>query len=342
MELAYDIIDALCIVFCCISTAIVVNEKASQTQKLLLVTNICGLFIVFGVDLQFHASSVSAALMAVKLTYLGKIFIMYYYLKFVAQFSEIKLPKIFYNVFLLINMVLVTILLYNHDGPKFYTYVSYTYIEPNDRIYLNLGNGLFYYVWLTETLISLTLYIIMSFREVVKAKSVRNKMWVVFLSALAPILAIVLNALKTDDILKFDATSLVIVFPELCMLIGIKKYGLLDTMEIAREKVLDENKDGLAIIEAKTRRVLYSNQVAKSIYPEFLKNHNEAAIDEILSMSEKVIEIDGKNYEVRVSEIKGKNQDKEVLGFMLWLFDMTFISQYTEEMIRLRQTKAGI
>ena len=49
------------------------------------------------------------------------------------------------------------------------------------------------------------------------------------------------------------------------------------------------------------------------------------------------MDIEGRSYEIRVSRIEDDNNADTVRGYLAWIFDMTFVNHYTEEMIRLRQ-----
>lgn len=56
-------------------------------------------------------------------------------------------------------------------------------------------------------------------------------------------------------------------------------------------------------------------------------------IDELFQKEEAVIDVDGKHYEVRKTVL---SDEKMLKGYMVWIFDMTFINQYTNEMIALK------
>ena len=163
----------------------------------------------------------------------------------------------------------------------------------------------------------------------------RLRLLLLILSATAPIIMIVLFGF-TNFLQDFDPTTLAIVIAEVFILIDVKIYGLLDTIQLAKDHVLEDTKDGLIVVDRKKKEVLYSNPMAKNLVPEIDSENPQNAIKRIFMNDENVFEQDGRHYEIRLSEIKGSEQDN-IRGYLAWIFDMTFINQYTNEMIRLKE-----
>lgn len=338
MEFIYGLIDMLGMVicfFCCVS---VLQEKASNNQKNLLMAYVCGFLSSIGNALEFYAHSEDMALTAVKIGFIGKAFITIFILLFVAGFSKIKISKYFIRIFTVFNMIVIGAVLCCHDTVHFYSSISHKILE-NGRIVLVLGKGILYYIWILELLFCLIFYggiVMYEFLRTPKTmKKVRLRLLLLIISAIAPSLMILMFVF-TDYVWNFDPTTLAIVMAEVLILMDVKMYGLLDTIQLAKERVLEDTKDGLIVVDSKKKEVLYSNPMAKNLLPDIASENPQKAIEHIFMNDENVFEQDGRHYEIRLSEIKGSGRD-DIQGYLAWIFDMTFINQYTNDMIRLKE-----
>ena len=338
MELIYGMIDMLGMIicfFCCVS---VLQEKASNNQKNLLMAYICGFLSAIANALEFYAYSEEMAITAVKIGYIGKAFIMIFILLFVAGFSKIKISQYLIRVFTIFNIVLIGAIFCSHDTVCFYSSITHKVLE-NGRIVLLLGKGILYYAWILEILFCLIFYggiVVYEFvRTPKEMEKVRLRLLLLIMSAIAPIIMILMFGFS-NVLENFDPTTLAIVIAEVLILIDVKMYGLLDTIQLAKERVLEDTKDGLVVVDRKKKEVLYSNPMAKNLLPEIDSEDPQNAIECIFMNDENVFEQDGRYYEIRLSEIKGTGRD-DIQGYLAWIFDMTFINQYTNEMIRLKE-----
>ena len=338
MEYIYGMIDMLGVIicfFCCVS---VLQEKTSDNQKNLLMAYACGFLSSIANALEFYARSEEMAITAVKIGYVGKAFIMIFILLFVEGFSKIKISRHLIKVFTVFNIIVVVAILSCYDTLFFYSSISHKILE-NGRVVLVLGKGILYYAWILELLFCLFFYggvVVYEFIRTPKnMEKDRLRLLLLILSATAPIIMIILFGF-TNFLQDFDPTTLAIVIAEVFILIDVKIYGLLDTIQLAKDHVLEDTKDGLIVVDRKKKEVLYSNPMAKNLVPEIDSENPQNAIKRIFMNDENVFEQDGRHYEIRLSEIKGSEQDN-IRGYLAWIFDMTFINQYTNEMIRLKE-----
>lgn len=321
--------------FCCVS---VLQEKASNNQKNLLMAYLCGFLSSVCNALEFYANSEDMAITAVKIGYIGKAFIMIFVLLFVAGFSRIKISKHLIRVFTMFSVIIVGSVMCCHDTILFYSSVGHKVLE-NGRIVLVLGKGILYYAWMLEFLFCMIFYGGIVIYELIRTpktmKKVRLRLILLVAAAAAPIVMCI-GFIFTDFLQDFDPTTLVIVIAEVLILIDVKLYGLLDTIQLAKERVLEDTKDGLVVVDRKKKEVLYSNPVARKLLPELGSDNPQKALERIFMTKENVFEQDGRHYEIRLSEIQENGRD-DIQGYLAWIFDMTFINQYTNEMIRLKE-----
>ncbi len=339
MENIFGLIDLFGMAICFICCIVVIQEEASTNQKNLMMAYICGFLSTVANALEFYAHSEDGAITAVKVGYVGKCFIMIYILLFIAGFSRIKISKNLINIFSILNVFIIGSVMTCSRNSLFYSSIGHKVLE-NGRIVLILEKGILYYVWMIEFLFCLIFYgsiVIYELHRTPKnLKKVRLRLQLLIWAALAPMIMSVIF-IFSNLLQNFDPTTFVIACAEVLILVDVKMYGLLDTMQLAQERVLEDTKDGLIVVDSKKREVIYCNPVAKSLLPELESEKPQKAIERIFMTKEKVFEQDGRHYEIRISDVKGDGERNEIQGYLAWIFDMTFINQYTNEMIRLKE-----
>lgn len=338
MEIIYGMIDIFGMVICFWCCVMALKGKASNNQKNLLMAYICGFVISAGNLMEYYADSFDEAITAVKFGYIGKCYIMIFILLFVAGFSKIKISSFFTTFCCIYNTCILGIVMTCDSH-----YLYYSTVEPvvheSGRFILIYGKGFLYYAWMIMFLFCVVFYGCIVINELVRTpkeeKKARMRLVLLILAGVAPILMAV-AFMCTHFMDYFDPSTLAVVIAEVLILIDVKMFGLLDTIQLAQERVLEDTKDGLVVVDRRKREVLYSNPVAKSLLPELDSETPALAIERIFMTKENVFEQNGRHYEIRLSEIKGGGRDN-IQGYLAWIFDMTFINQYTNEMIQLKE-----
>ena len=339
MEQIYGLIDMLGMAICFLCCVIAMQGEASKNQRNLVMVYICGFLVSAGNAMEFYATSFDEAITAVKFGYIGKAFIMLFILQFVEGFSKIKIPAFFTKFCCVYNIILLGSVM-TCDGHTLY----YSYMEPmvldNGRFIIIYGKGILYYAWMLLFLFCVLFYGCIVLHELYRTpkteKTARIRLQLLLLAAIAPIL-LSLALMCTHFLDNFDPSTLVVVIAEVLMLIDVKIFGLFDTMQLAQESVLKDTKDGLIVVDRKRKEILYSNPVAQNLLPELENGETNKAIERIFWTKENVFEQDGRHFEICISEIKGRGGQDDIQGYLAWIFDMTFINQYTSEMIRLKE-----
>lgn len=339
METLYFLIDMLGMYICLICCIIVIVEKkASVNQKYLLMMFICGFVTAVGNMLEFRSTVVQEALLATKVAYVGKCFIMLFALRFVTEFSRIKMPESVFKLIAIINMIILGIIMSCEKNMLYYSNIDFQCLESGRHI-LILEKGVFYYIWCIQLFLSGMCYIVIAGYEVIRGnRKFKLRMLLIMLAAVLPFVMLFFVMFINHNIWDtFDPTTLAVVIPEIILLIDVKIFGFPDTMELAQERVLEDTKDGILVVDNEYRSILYMNPVAKELFPMLDKQSKKEAIAHIFKGEENILHIDGKNYEIRISEIMNEQKKGEVQGYLAWIFDMTFINQYTNEMIQLKE-----
>lgn len=314
----------------------IAKKKASETQKVLLIACCCAFVSILAYTLEINARSLEAMVMAVKFGYVGKCYVLLFFLMFMAYYCNIDIPKLVFRSFLVFNTVMLLIIITCDRHKLYYKSIrlSYEGLFPH----VELEKGVCYWMLMAVMLGLMAWYVILCLIEVKKRKGIEKKrLLLLSFSGLIP--GYMLTIYLTGIMNILDPVPLGIVLSCMLLTLNVNKYGLLDTMELAREKIIENTKDGLVILDA-SYNLLYANDVARELFPDINQAESrEKQIKEIFKENprEAVVDIEGRSYEIRVSRIEDDNNADTVRGYLAWIFDMTFVNHYTEEMIRLRQ-----
>ena len=317
---------------CCFG---VIQRKPSKIQQRLLLVCMCGLTATVGNVLEVFSTSPEEAMVAIKIAYIGKCYIVTFAVLFVSSYSSVRLPKGFVQFLGVANtIVLATVITCEHHS-LFYTAINYK-IRPSGRAAMFLSHGLFYYVWMALLFVGAGMYLIIARREMKKGSRIAKlRMTAIFMAAAMPMVFSVAFIILNPT--YFDPSTFAITLSEICFLLAVKRYGLLDTLELAQERIIEDTRDGVVIIDNTKSMILYQNPVAEKLLQRAAEVNGEFDLEHFTSERERVYELDNRHYEIRVSEIMQSEGSLEIQGYVAWIFDMTFIDEYANEMIRLKE-----
>lgn len=316
---------------CCV---IVIKEKPSRIQQKLLMTCIWGLIATFGNFIEVFALSTDSAMIALKIAYIGKCYIVMSALMFASSYGGIKLPKGLIPFLAAANTLVLALVITCERHKLFYTSLD-NEIRENSRMAVIVEHGVFFYIWKALLLVTVGIYIVIVGRRMRRcSRAEKYKMAAIFSAMAMPLAAEIAFIILRP--VYFDVTTFAITMTEVCFLIAVKRYGLLDTIELAQERILDDIRDGVIVIDSTKSVILYMNRVAESFVGRMTDINGVLDIERLTQEDESVFELEDRHYEFRVSEIIRSKGSSEVQGYVVWIFDMTFIDEYTSEMIRLK------
>ena len=307
-------------------------QKSSENQKILMAASGCAFIGIIGYLFEMQATNLSEIMLAAKFGYIGKSYVMVLLILFECKYCNVKVPdKIIKGLFIFNTFMLLLILTCSqHD---FY-YKNIRMVNTGFFPHLQFERGIGYYMFMAATLGMMAYSCYISLTQCLKRKGAERKR--IFLLMLAGIFPTLVLALYLSGILnEFDPTPIGIMISCCLVTINVLNYGLLDTMQLAKENIIENIKDGVLIVDT-NYNLLYYNEVAGMIFPQL---EDEEQADSVISKlfaqeGESVYNSQNKNYEVRVASLR---DDTTVKGYMAWIFDMTFINRYTDEMISLKQ-----
>lgn len=318
---------------CCV---IVMRGKVSRNQQNLLMTCLCGFIATVGNALEVFSGSPEEAMVAIKVAYIGKCYIMTFGLLFVSGYSSVKVSRKLIGFLAVVNTI-VLISVMSCERHRLYYSSFRCEIRPDGRAAMILGKGPLYFVWMGLLLLAAMMYIIIAAKERKRGSRIaKMRMNLIFLAVAMPMLAAEIFIVFQP--VYFDPATLAITMSEICFLLAVEKYGLLDTIELAQERIIEDTKDGLVVVDNTGSIILYANPVADKFFKRVSEVNGGINIEELISEKETIYELDGRHYEIRISEIKQDAGSNDIQGYIAWIFDMTFIDKYTNEMIRLKES----
>lgn len=328
----FEVAGMLISLLCCVS---VIRAKPSHIQQKLLITCIWGLTTTFGNVMEIFATSPEAAMVAVKVAYVGKCYIVTSALVFVSSYGNVRLPRGLVPFLGIANTAALAAVMTCERHRLYYTVIDYE-IRPSGRAAMLLEHGPVYYLWMTLVFVGSGMYLIIAIRELMRSERVAKlRMTAVFMAVAIPV-AVAVAFLVLSPV-YFDPSTFAITMTEVCFLFAVHRYGLLDTLELAQERIIEDTQHGIVVVDNTKSTILYQNQSAEALIKRIMEKNGSFDLEQFVKVREHVYEIDGRHYEFHLADLMQSADSSEIQGYVVWIFDMTFIDGYTSEMIRLKE-----
>ena len=221
-----------------------------------------------GYLLELMADTEEAYITALKLSYLGRVWIGFALFLFVAELCRIKVPEMFRSILVLVNMVSYVIVFTFQHHSLYYTECSF---ETNGSVSrLVHKNGIYHDFYMLLQVFYLILgmkWLISAYRRE-KSKVAKRRLFTVIIAIFTEGMFLVLQTVGIPGVSNvYDLTMLGYFFETLIMLVAIFSCDLLGTTEIAKEFVIDRISEGIIAVDTEGG-VQYFNEPAGRLYPE--------------------------------------------------------------------------
>ncbi|MCR4806410.1 MAG: response regulator [Lachnospiraceae bacterium] len=220
-----------------------------------------------GYVLILHATDQKTYVTALKMGYLGRVWIGLSMILFVAELAGIKLSSVFKIGGALINIVIYFFILNLESTPLYYK--TMTFAMNGDFPTLPHSGGPLYYGY---TLLNLayaifgTYIIVRAYRhETNEIAKKRNLIMVIVMITLGA--SYVIYFFKLVALARiFDVMIIGYALCTALMLVAILKFKMLDTITAAKEYVVDELSEGIIVVDSNDRLIFY-NKPAQKLFP---------------------------------------------------------------------------
>lgn len=73
---------------------------------------------------------------------------------------------------------------------------------------------------------------------------------------------------------------------------AVRRYGLLDTLELAQERIIEDTQHGIAVVDNTKSTILYQNQAAETLIKRIMETNGSFDLEQFAKVREHVYEID--------------------------------------------------
>ncbi|MBR5128211.1 MAG: response regulator [Roseburia sp.] len=308
------------------------RKPASQNLKWLLLT-VSGVTVsMLLYYLEMCDTNIGFMQTVHNLSYVFKSYTLMAFGMFLYHYCDIKVRKSTLYGVMICTMILSVIMSLNNLHGLVYSAVGIgtDFVVP----YLILEPHILYYVFACGIWALMILSVVMIAKRMPGSRGLQRKRYMLFIA----VMLLPASGLILQDVFGYNRVDYVNIDFMLCLillLILTKRYGLLNTVVLAKENIMDNTKEGLLVVDTEYN-VLYANDTVKNRYPSIMNLETERERDALIQLikdGEGVFKKDGFYVEIRVSELREENT---LRGYLVWTFDMSFLNEYTNEILQLK------
>lgn len=325
------------IIVCLIMVALVYVAKPSEQQKILFAGTLFSLMDVAGYFFELQSKSLDVTRIAVKMEYIGTTMGLLSFLYFACLYSNHNHEKRlrFIKGFYTIDHLFVLLLVFTIDYHTLY-YKSITY-SVEDGLYLWVYEpGIFYYWWAATTAVLGCLIALIMIQSVLEHKGEkRPELLLIFGASLLPLGFWIMRLMGLVG--YYDPYPFSMMIAESLLVLVMYHYRLFDTVQSAKDRVVDEIREGILVAD-ELGKIVYYNHEADLIYPEMDWHDKDAVSGQVFQFMEAHPDgflLKGRFYKWQRNEIDDDNRRK--VGILYRISDMTDNYLYTKQLIELKE-----
>ena len=223
-----------------------------------------------GILAEFNAYTQSAYIAALRLAYLGRVWVTFSLFFFAAELCGKKIPEWVKLTLATVHAVIYGFVFTLTDHQLYYE--KYVFYRQGEFAHFSHTNGIIYHIFTILQFCYIIGGFILLFIALHKQKKVRTakrRIIMVICSFAAQVLAYIvqISGLFREITNVFDVTMLGYTIGNAFIFIAINRFDLLGTSEIAREVMIDRLSEGVIAVD-NNNTVQYFNTPAKALYPD--------------------------------------------------------------------------
>lgn len=329
----FEIISVAGILIGLLMLYIVAKYKTSENQKNLVLICCATLVIDLGNFFILYSDEYEALLHGHQLITIGLIFVLTAFILFMAGYCQININQRIKNAWLILNFLSIGLCLTCNAHNLFFKKTEF--INDMDNPHLEVTPGVFFLLF---RIVNIVFILIISAKVITiaakKTKEEARKYYFIIASCIS---AIVGDVITEFDIIKgFSFAAVGVTVSIVIIGISIWKYGILDVMQVAKDNLLENVPEGLVVVDT-DKELTYFNKKAKELLPFLALNDEEYTREQLKKIFDgqmSMVQTENGYYEIMVSELM---ENGALKGYMAWLFDLSFINQYTKEIVSLKE-----
>lgn len=256
----------------------ILNKQASRLQVILLCTATATLVNFIGYLMEITSSSVETAIMGMKVAYLGKPFIALGMFFFVMAYCRVSIRKETSGLLIIMHIVMSLAVFTCDEHQLFFKTISY--IKEDGFSHPVCEPGPLYLCYLLLIGCGTTVCVWCSVREWIKSKTRVEKRQAVYILLMVTTIAAGMCVYMSGITDGYDTTQIAYLINVVLLAVSVFRYRLFEVLTLAKEKALNDYQDGLIVVDNRDM-VIYSNSLAKEIYPALATEDYKEVLEEI-------------------------------------------------------------
>jgi len=301
-------------------------------EKLLGLAGMCILFDMVAYLLEMQATDLGSAEMCLKFELFSLLLLNTFLIVLVCKLCDIRFIKPFLWIMITTDAIFGMYFV-GFDFEKVFSEVYF--VESGAFPHIITKEG---WVFKANCLYNIILLISQVILIISRVRSGGRKIYkeyiLLLIAYIFPLLGTVYRFTPFYDKYTYDPFHISLVFGFSFFTITIFKFRLFDSVQTAKEDIINGIEDGFIVIDVR-KNFLYANEVAYKLIPELsMPNMADNMINRVYRNNKKVLDIGGKEFLVKVKPFYDKNMLK---GYHLWLYDKTEENKYNKNLIDLKE-----
>lgn len=244
-------------------------KRLSRRKQLLILILTSVAINDIGYLFELQSTTIEAALVSIKMAYVGKLVAELAIFIFVMEYTNIKIPAIVKAVLGVIHAYVISLVWTCEDNTLYYSTIDY--VEEGLYPHVVLGHGIVYNIFTVMTFSYMAIILIVCIIRFIQAKSVVQRMRMICLCTPPITFVIGLLIFKSGIAQGYDATAISYLICAIIFGYTMMKYDLMEESEIVKDMMLDEFSEAVIVFD-NNNKIFYVNNRFKEIYPDYYNN----------------------------------------------------------------------
>ncbi len=330
----YEILVIIDIISLIISLGIVLlllRERPSKVQMLLMLASISSFVNGLGYFYELTAKTLEAALVGIKIEYIGLAFLVPMSFLFVAGCCNCEVKSWFKGLLLAIALFIYIVAATTEYHTMLYR--EYYFVTDCEIPHIVITKAPLYFIFIAYNWGMMMAQVVISLKYYLKYRS-KDGLGI-FFASLAYVLPIITVPIGLSGMLEgFDPVPIsqqMAAFWMFCMII---RFRIFDSVQTAKEVIIDNIQEGFCVVDL-NKKILFVNGMAGRIFPGLNeKETSEKLIEQLISKNKETITVGKQRIAIRVSPFYDRRMLK---GYTIWISDKTDEYAYTQRLIELKE-----
>ncbi|MDE6607288.1 MAG: response regulator [Lachnospiraceae bacterium] len=308
-------------------------EKPSKVQMLLLLAGISSFLDGLGYCFELMARTEAEAILAIKMEYLGLVYMMPFLLLFMARCCNYEIHNAVKIFFLLFAMFIFAMIATVEKQP--FLYREYYFDAQAELPHIVSTKAPLYYIFLAYNAVLMVIQVIMSARYYLANKERDGRaVLLVGIAYLLPIAAVVSVIAFFGVPNGYDPVPISQQIASIWIFIMVVRNRIFDSEQIAKDDIIASIKEGYCVVGL-NRTILFENEIASRMFPDLkVQEKQRETIDMLFAHNKETLTVAKQKISINVQPFYDKGRLK---GYTVWMYDKTDDFAYTQRLIELKE-----